>query len=240
MQAQPECSDCRGTGSKLVPNGHGGLWAATCDCAIREGIERQLKKIAPRDRGARIDSLEVCDDPTKCFSPLDLQRQIIEGLRAEPDGSFAFFGPSGFGKTTYLSALWNRAVTKAQGRGCYYALMYDLIRDLRDFELGRDAAPYLSRSVVRDTVERGRPPRIFLDEFDKVTATDFARNAVHELIDEIYGIARGTPSGVQLVIATNLDRDEFMNVWGASVLRRVEAICGTIFDFFPEIAMVGR
>jgi hypothetical protein len=73
-----------------------------------------------------------------------------------------------------------------------------------------------------------------------LTVTDFARDVIHELVDELYQLAVGTPHGVQFVLATNLDRDEFMQIWGANILRRVEAICGAVFDFFPEIAMVGR
>ena len=240
MPAQPECADCGGTGLRNVPNGHGGLYAIACACAIRDRINRQLNKIAPRDRWARIDLLAVCDDPTKCFSPPDLQRQIIDGFRANPDGSFAFFGPSGYGKTTYLAALWHRAVTESKGQGCFYQQTHDLIREMRSYEFDKDETPRICRQVIRETVARRLRPRVFLDEFDKVTVTDFARNSIHELVDELYQLAAGTPHGVQFVLATNLDRDEFMNTWGANILRRVEAICETVFDFFPEIAMVER
>jgi hypothetical protein len=203
-------------------------------------MRRQLVMIAPRDRWARIDSLAVCDDPTKCFAPLDLQRQIIDTLRANPDGSFAFFGPSGYGKTTYLAALWYRAVTESKGRGCFYEQTHDLIRELRNYEFDRDETPRVCRQVIRETVAKRLRPHVFLEEFDKVSATDFARNSIHGLVDELYQLAAGTPHGVQFVLATNLDRDEFMDAWGANILRRVEAICEAVFDFFPEIAMVGR
>jgi hypothetical protein len=232
---QPECADCKGTGFKIVPRPDGfGRMAVPCRHTIDKRIARELARVAARDSWARIDALEVCDDPTKCVAPADLQRRTIHALRAAPSRSLAFFGPSGFAKTTYLAALWHHAVTKSQGRGCYYTLMCDLVRDLRDFELGRDDSPYLSRQVIREAAEQGQRPSVFLDEFDKVNATDFVRNAIHELIDEIYGIDRGTPEGVQLVIATNFDRDEFTNIWGSSILRRIEAVC-TPFDFFAEI-----
>jgi hypothetical protein len=240
MLAQPECPDCGGTGVRTVPNGHGGQYAVSCACSIRDCINRKLNRIAPRDRWARIDSLAVCDDPTKCFAPLDLQRQIIDTLRKDPDGSFAFFGPSGYGKTTYLAALWHRAVTESKGRGCFYQQTNDLLRELRGYEFNREDTPHICRQVIRETVEDRLRPRVFLDEFDKVSATDFARNSIHELVDELYQLAVGTPHGVQFVLATNLDRDEFMSMWGANVLRRVEAICGAVFDFFPEIATVRR
>jgi len=240
MPEQPECPNCAGTGVRLVPNGHGGQHAVSCACAIRDRINRQLSRIAPRDRWARIDSLSVCDDPMKCFSPMDLQRQIIDTLTANPDGSFAFFGPSGYGKTTYLAALWHRAVTQSNGRGCFYQQTYDMVRELRRYEFDREDTPHICRQVIREAMAKRLRPHVFLDEFDKVSPTDFARNSIHELVDELYQLAVGTPNGVQLVLATNLDRDEFMDAWGANILRRVEAICEAVFDFFPEIMTARR
>ena len=240
MHAQVECQDCDGTGVRLVPNGHGGQYAIYCEHTIRNRIDRQLARIGPRDRWAQIDSLTVCEDPTKCFSPPELQRQIIASLRADPDGSFAFFGPSGYGKTTYLAALWHRAVKEGKGRGCFYQQTHDLVRELRNYEFDQEDAPHVCRQVIRETVASRFRPRVFLDEFDKLNVTDFARNSIHELVDQLYQLADGTPHGVQFVLATNLDRDEFMDVWGSNILRRVESICGTVFDFFPEIVTVGR
>jgi DNA replication protein DnaC len=240
LQTQIDCSECGGTGTRLMPNGQGGEHAVPCECAIRDRINRQLNRIAPRDRWARIDSLSVCEDPSKCFAPLDLQRQIIDILRANPDGSFAFFGPSGYGKTTYLAALWHRAVTQTNGRGSFYQQTHDLVRELRSYEFDKDETPRICRQVIRETIAKHLRPRVFLDEFDKVSPTDFARNSIHELVDELYQVAVGTPTGVQFILATNLDRDEFMDAWGASILRRVEAICESVFDFFPELDMVKR
>jgi DNA replication protein DnaC len=232
LQTQTDCSECAGTGVQVVPNGRGGHHARICSCADRA---RQLDRLGSRDREVRIDSLAVCYDPTKCFSPPDLQRQIIETLRANPDDSFAFFGPSGYAKTTYLAALWHRAVTESKGHGCFYQQTRDLVRELRSYEFDKEDAPYVCRQVVRETVAKHLRPRVFLDEFDKVSPTDFARNSIHELVDELYQLAVGTTTGVQLVLATNLDRDEFMAVWGANILRRIEAVCEAVFDFFSEI-----
>ena len=234
---QTECRECQGTGWKTVdnPKAPGMRLAVACPHAVREDIRRKLSKIGPRDRWAQIELLEICEDPTRCFAPIELQHQIIKRLRADPDRSFAFFGPSGFGKTSYIAALWHRAVTQSEGRGCYYVQMCDLVRSLRNYEFDRDETPELSRQIIRDAVSMGRRPRVFIDEFDKVTASEFARNAIHDFIDELYKQSDGTPHGVQLVLGTNLDRDEFVQIWGANVLRRIEAVC-EIFDFFEAIA----
>ena len=230
VESQAEaCPKCQGTGYELLER-NDSRYHGECVCWIQRDTQRRLKRIGPRDRWATIETLQPCADQTKVFSSAALQRQVISALGSHPDGSFAFFGPSGVGKTTYLAALYRRAV-ETQRRGCFYIQVGDLVRQLRDVECGRTESAYLDREVIREVVESRLRPRVFLDEFDKVTVTDFARNAVRELIDELYRLAGSDSPGAQLVLATELDRDEFAQVWGGNVLRRVEAVC-EMFDFF--------
>lgn len=226
------CERCGGTGYEVVQV-KGARCARECRCYVERDVQRRLGRLALRDRDALLDSLEPCTDPKICFATADVQRKAISLLRASPDASFAFFGPAGVAKSTYLAALYHHAVV-TQRVGTFFALMSDMMRELRDLEFGQDECPYLSRRVIRETAQSGIRPRVFLDEFDKVKSSDFARNAAHDLIHELYGLVGRGGVGAQLAIATNLSRKEFAETWGSNILRRIEAMAGDggIFDYF--------
>lgn len=211
----------------------GARFAVKCECYLRRDTDRRLRRLGVRERDAVLSRLMPCSDMKKCFAPIELQHRAITQLQKRPDDSFAFFGPTGVGKSTYIAALYRHAVEK-QRRGTFYVQMGDLLRELRDLEFGRDQCPYLTKRVIHELAEDGIRPRVFLDEFDKITATEFARNAVHDLIDFVYQLAGDNGKGAQLVVATNLSRQKFSDIWGAHVLRRIEAMAGDggIFDYF--------
>jgi len=227
------CSRCGGTGWQRVEKNGAPPGVRPCRCAVERDLQRKLAKIAPRDRWARIETLEPCLDRSQCFAPVEVQGQVIQLLRKNPDSSYAFFGPTGCGKTTYMAALYRRAV-ETQRRACNYMQMADLVRELRGIECGREITPYLSRDVLREAVKDGLRPRVFLDECDKLKPTEFAVGVVHEVFDELYRLCGENSPGVQLVVATNLSRVEFTQVWGANVLRRIEAVCD-VLDFFDVL-----
>ncbi len=231
--SKPMCSMCGDTGWQRVEKDGATAGVRPCPCAVERDLQRKLAKIAPRDRWARIERLEPCLDPSQCFAPVELQRQVIQRLRENPDGSYAFFSPSGCGKTTYMAALYAHAV-ETQRRACFYVQMADMVRELREVECGREIIPYLSREVLREAVKDGLRPRVFLDECDKLKPTEFAVGIVHEVFDELYRLCGEDSPGVQLVVATNLGRDEFAQAWGANVLRRIEAVC-EVLDYFEVL-----
>ncbi len=92
--------------------------------------------------------------------------------------------------------------------------------------------------MIQDAQEENLRPRIFVDEFDKVNVTDFALNSVGELVDTIYNFSGQDGKGVQFVMATNLNRQEFVSVWGNHILRRIEEM-SSVLDFFQAIAKLG-
>lgn len=223
------CAVCNWTGYVFVCDGTNRA-VKPCSCLIERDRQQRIERLGRRDRWATLSGLRPCSDPGRVLIPADVQAQVIAQLRARPDDSYAFFGPSGAAKTTYLAALYRHAID-TQRRGCFYAQMVDLVHGLRDVELGDREYAYLTRTTIRSTADTGLRPRVFLDEFDKVSLSDFTRNAVHALIDELYRIGGSDSSGAQLVIATNLDRREFADAWGSSLLRRVQALCSVV-DFF--------
>lgn len=232
-----QCERCRGTGWEPVPVEQNRVRCVQeCPCSVGRDRAQKLGKIPLRYRMARIGTLKPCSDLSTCFSPVEVQDTVIRQLKENPENSYVFFGPTGCGKTTYLAALYRHAV-ETQRRACFYTQMADLVRQLRDLELGREILPYLTRVTLREAVNNRLRPRVFLDECDKLNVSEFARSAVHEIIDECYKLAGNDSTGVQLVLATNLNRAEFSEMWGAPVLRRVEAVCEVV-DFFD--ARVGK
>jgi DNA replication protein DnaC len=167
----------------------------------------------------------------------ELQARVIGLLKQSPDDSYAFFGPTGVGKTTYLYAIYQHAV-QVQLRACWCVQMPRLVSDLRALEFGTEKEPCLCRRMIQDAQEENLRPRIFVDEFDKVNVTDFALNSVGELVDTIYNFSGQDGKGVQFVMATNLNRQEFVSVWGNHILRRIEEMARVV-DFFEAIAKLG-
>jgi hypothetical protein len=109
--------------------------------------------------------------------------------------------------------------------------MVDLLHQLRQAELGEDTIPAITAEKISAQRAGGVRPRLFIDEMDKCTASEFARNSVHRLIDEVYRMAGGDGNGVQLVVCTNLTREELSDTWGAAILRRLEETCFVV-DYF--------
>ncbi len=207
---------------------------AVCHCAIECSRQRKIERIPPRYRWARLEILEAHPDLEKWGAPPELQARIIRLLQENAEDSFAFFGPAGVGKTTNLYALYRHAV-ESQLRACWSVQMARLVADLRSLEFGTEMEPCLSRRMIRDAHEERVRPRVFIDEFEKLNLTNFAHNAVGELIDETYKLSAQEGKGVQLVVATNLSREEFITVWGNHILRRIEEVCRVV-DFFQAVA----
>jgi DNA replication protein DnaC len=220
-----ECQNCGGTGWSTQLAG-----AQECKCRRERIRQVLLKRVAPHDRWARLETIQ----PTASLSlARATQQRLIDNLRSNPGGSYAFFGPCGIGKTSFMAALFQAAV-ESQTRGLYYVQMKQFLHDLRRLECGEDLLPTVSAGTIEEAFSAGVRPRVFIDEFDKVTASEFARNTVHELIDRLYGLSGAHSQAVQLVIATNLERTLFAQVWGEPILRRIETLCDVV-DFFEAM-----
>lgn len=225
-----DCPMCAGTGwERLDGNGRRGV--RKCLCALERQKQQFLSRIPARYRSATLQDLEPCNDHSLCFSEPELQAQVIAHLKAQPDDSYAFFGPPGFGKSYYLAALYRHAV-ETQGIGCYFVQAAELVRSFRAEELGDEIRPYLSIETLRECVGQGRRPRIYIDEFERLpTFSQFVWAKVSEFVDEMYRLAGQDSRGLQLVLASNLTRAEFADLWGSAVLRRIEGVCAPM-DFF--------
>ena len=205
-----------------------------CRCSKEEKVKILISAIAPRFRWASLEALEPCSDQRVVRTSTASQARVISALRSHPDRSFALFGPSGVGKTTYVSALYRKAAETGEDlEAIWFHGFADLARHFRDVECGRydlnDETSYFDRDKAEQAIEKGMKVRLFLDELDKTAATEFARNALHEITDVFYA-SSGADVEPQLVVTSNLSRKEFIARWGAAIYRRLESTC-TILDY---------
>ncbi|MHB8654993.1 MAG: ATP-binding protein [Terriglobia bacterium] len=155
-------------------------------------------------------------------------------LKSKPDGSYAFFGAPGVGKTHLLAALFRHAIeTDVESHAStIYVSLSEVLRAFNLVAIGEKPEGNGWRAIQAPW--QPARCRIFLDEFDKAaTLSTFTFARVNEFIDKLYG--RGD---CQLCIASNMRREELLNIWGAAVVRRLDDLCMP-FDFF-ETEKVGR
>jgi DNA replication protein DnaC len=220
------CPACSDSGWKAIGEGRDRRMTS-CECRKVRVQAALLSRIAPRDAWATIEDLQ----PYSALRvEVAVQEKLLRRLKAQPDGSYFLAGPTGTGKSTLLAALYRHAVV-TQTRGCVLVQMVDLLHQLRQAELGEDVIPAITAEKIAALHAGGVRPKLFIDEMDKCTASEFARNSVHRLIDEAYRMAGGDGNDVQLVVCTNLTRDELSDTWGAAILRRLEETCYVV-DYF--------
>jgi len=194
---------------------------------------------------------------TKSRLPVDVQRQVLKQLHEHPLGSYSFFGPAGTSKTTFAVALYRCALLENTGKAFQAAgtipmstfvssaktpavwriSAKQLVDEFQSVVSGRplvdykgtpraDQSPLVTRQKILRAVAVGLTPRLFMEEVDKVSNTEFRVNCMFEVIDAIYE-AMG-----QLVLVSNMTREEFKNHFGADIARRVkENEDARIFDF---------
>jgi DNA replication protein DnaC len=162
---------------------------------------------------------------TKSRLALRSQQKAIDALRNNPDGSYAFFGPAGTGKTALMAALFRHAANNAYNKRTIWIHMADWLSDLKEFENGRTKRRPL---LPRDISSGVGIPSLFIDEFDKLpNLSDFTLNNVASLLDGAYRI------GAQVALTTNLTREGFATTFGANIPRRVIERCVPV-DLFDK------
>ena len=183
--------------------------------------------------------------------PLGEQARLYDEMRANELAGWAFFAPAGYSKTTCSYALFRRAILanlkvwwprqnewpkyewEPEGVCNRIPRIYvwrksvpDLLQQHFDrFNYvegeGRERPPKPAVSVesIEEAVRRGYTPRVFLEEIDKVKPSEFAINQIFRIFD-----ALDRHKG-QLVIDTNLSKQQFMDVYGEPITRRVKENC---------------
>jgi hypothetical protein len=108
------------------------------------------------------------------------------------------------------------------------------VRGFRELELYRETDVCLTDEILKSDAEQGIRSRIFLDEVERLpTMSQFVWGKMADFFDLIYRTAGSDSSKVQLCLASNLTREQFGDLWGAAILRRINEVCVPIdlFEF---------
>jgi hypothetical protein len=255
----PNCPQCRGEREMLVPdpvtkkynedNGNkdsNPMMLVTCSTCVR--YARRLSNftriyrdtVPPRYREITLKNLKPYGKSTLST---ERQQEVINALKANPEGSYAFFGPPGTSKTTWTTALYADLLWKTCMREDYRRvfpvrristkLMLDQHTDWTMHKHDPDdefkpmlMEPEVSSEKIKAASDSGGKFHLFLEEIDKIKETEVRRANLFEILNSLhdnYG---------QLVVNSNLTFNEFSNVFGADFSRRIRDICA-IIDLFP-------
>lgn len=196
--------------------------------------------------------LKLLQPSNKSRVPLKRQQEILDMIRANPGGSYAFFGPPGTSKTTICTALFIHMLElfleSPQAARSQAIKYFPIIRisakalldqftdyamhkhDILDPDSGElpVSMPVISRErVVHWTNTEIVRPHLFLEEIDKIKETESRRTNLFEVVDAIYE-HKG-----QLVVNTNMTPAEFGQVFGPDFARRIGEMC-TVVNLFEE------
>lgn len=144
-------------------------------------------------------------------------------------------GPPNTGKTYLMTSLYQRALLEATYRQVEKNDFRDSVWRVNATELmnqtvawsleqGKEFKDWKKNPVVTPqkialAIKDGYRPRLFLDELDKVAATDFKLSGICDLVDLIYA-AEG-----QIVATMNKSSEELAVKWGSdeagTIVRRI-------------------
>lgn len=92
-------------------------------------------------------------------------------------------------------------------------------------EMGGAPEPAVTTRRIKTFAHEHRKVHLFLEEIDKVELTKARRDILFEIVNAVY------EEEGQLVINTNLTKEEFADVYGAEFVRRIKEMC-TVIDLF--------
>jgi hypothetical protein len=240
------CKECCSTGRVAVPAPAGDFIINVACPACRhfaDGAKRfaliYFQSVPPRYQGYFLRTLQPTD---KVPLSVGRQEEILTMLRAEPEESYAFFGPAGTSKTTYLTALWAenmwrwiQADIKTKWFPVRMVNAKKLLDEFTDWAMHRfdaigpesDVSPVAPPAITREKVEswtkQGIKARLFLEEIDKIGRDTEARKAnLFDVVDAVYGHEG------QLVLCSNLTPVQFEEQFGSVFARRIGEMCKVV------------
>ena len=205
------CGKCQDLEWILTKHG-----AKRCECLEAKLRQRLLEQIPAEYRDMDLATLEP-----------DIQRHVgqlslVPAIQNYPEASILLCGRVGCGKSLFGWLLYKHAVQT--GRPAVAAPLAELMAEFRRYECGGDQLPRVISADLRSDKRRWL---IFLDEFDKARASEFATEQLFLLMDAIYAGRH------QLVVTSNLCKDELRAHWsqaseqyGVSIMRRLLELDG--------------
>ncbi len=199
VDRQPVCDICLGDGYYRldVPVGHPEFGKAhICPCretSIVAGLQ-ELSGLAPSERLKALDDIDIGAGPGTA-AMVSAAREFIDS----PMGILTIHGSSGNAKTDVLQGVVNAFV--AQRVEAVYMTIFDLMGWIREaFNNDRSVKSESAWERIK-RVERVRI--LCVDEFDKVSQTDWVVDQITDLVD--YRHRFGLDGVVSTIIAMNQD-----------------------------------
>ncbi|HTR27237.1 MAG TPA: hypothetical protein VMI10_24920 [Terriglobales bacterium] len=176
--------------------------------------------------------------------PLDKQQRIIDIMRANPEAGYAFFGPSGWSKSTFMYALFRAALRRQcdldfsagysglvnRYNPCVFVSASRLMDDIEAWKYKDGPHPIITDLKIDRMRTRGVKFSVYLDEFEKIRKSPFRMEESYKIIEALYK-ARDF---CQLVIAGNMSKEDLedRNQYMEGTPRRIEALTSPHFwDF---------
>lgn len=245
------CPACGGSGnatatSRGVDNGIILSASLSCPCRSLEAFWSHWDKIRLRWRNVSLATLE----PSTVESPMDYDRQvrIINTIRANPGGSYLFYGKSstdgsGLGKTHYAKCLYRQALTDWSNNPAWknglsvWDVSANQLVEAPASATADNPTVHITPTLIDKLARKGLKPCLFISEVSKFTVTEARMNRLADLVDTIW------ESKGQVVMTSQLSADELGTKWdslpgaqyGEALVRRfAKGKDGNAFEFSRE------
>jgi len=199
MYADPKCKKCHGFGYAQSERYNMNWFVCDCASAVRDSY---LKKLEPQIDYARIGILE---SEINKLSWSYVNPKISDGMKAmeavkpayeRGHGAIFLWGTYGQAKTLIGKILI--ATAFREGKRAAYANVSNVLDDIR---LAFDEREHKTTALLKRMEYWISRDVLFIDELDKVNETDWARERLHQLLDQRY--MRAIREEALTVIASN-------------------------------------
>ena len=246
-KGEMKCPVCKGLNNNRVKTREYGqvtglqrTFLVDCECRKWAFLNKLLDKELPvRYRNVDLDTL-VPQSPPSTLSE-EVQAREIEHFREEPVKSYFFSGPAGSSKTTFITALYRRALEenadflrdpfKENVKFIWRVDAQNLLKQFhrQSMDIVNAPEPDVTKDKLNAVCKKyGVRPIVILEEIDKLKATKGRLDSIFDVIDGVY-----ENEGI-LILSTNLTPGEFDAAFGAAVARRVIETCDTRNYWTPE------
>lgn len=246
----PKCPQCNGSGSVTMPDPIGirrGLLVTTT-CPVCSAYVENLTaftqtyfEVVPR--AYRHFTLRTLQPYPESPVPTERQAEIIAALKANPDKSYAFFGPAGTGKTVWATALYSkmlyRQYTRPNPRWNWFpvrristkAMLDQHSHWLKHRSNSENPArePDITSEKITAATKAGQTYRLFLEDMNGSEASAERRATLFDVLNTLY------ENGGQLVLTSSLTVAEFKREYGENLFWRIAKHCKVV-DLFDEAA----